>query len=194
MGGGVFVSIRRSAGRSARSLLQFSQRISYRVDRGLQSKTGTSAGDRGGGISGSHLCDALVAEGHSVVGVDNFCTGRAANLEHLKDESRFSSGRAGHLRSVRSRAGRFCFQLCVAGEPGRLHAAGDRDAAGGIGGDEERARVGEEIRGGVSACFDVGVLRRSEGASAAGELLGARESGRAARRSTTRRSASRKPW
>jgi dTDP-glucose 4,6-dehydratase len=42
------------------------------------------------GFLGSHLCDALLAEGHSVVGADNFCTGRPANLEHLKDESRFS--------------------------------------------------------------------------------------------------------
>jgi dTDP-glucose 4,6-dehydratase len=42
------------------------------------------------GFLGSHLCDALLAEGHSVVGVDNFDTGRAANIEHLKGESRFS--------------------------------------------------------------------------------------------------------
>ena len=42
------------------------------------------------GFLGSHLCDALLAEGHSVVGVDNLDTGRAANVEHLKGESRFS--------------------------------------------------------------------------------------------------------
>jgi dTDP-glucose 4,6-dehydratase len=41
------------------------------------------------GFLGSHLCDALLAEGHSVVGVDNFLTGRRANLEHLKSEPRF---------------------------------------------------------------------------------------------------------
>lgn len=41
------------------------------------------------GFLGSHLCDALLAEGHTVVGVDNFSTGRAANLEHLAGESRF---------------------------------------------------------------------------------------------------------
>jgi dTDP-glucose 4,6-dehydratase len=41
------------------------------------------------GFLGSHLCDALLAEGHDVVGVDNFCTGNAANLAHLKGEARF---------------------------------------------------------------------------------------------------------
>lgn len=42
------------------------------------------------GFLGSHLCDALLGEGHSVVGVDNFCTGRPANLLHLRNEPRFT--------------------------------------------------------------------------------------------------------
>jgi dTDP-glucose 4,6-dehydratase len=41
------------------------------------------------GFLGSHLCDALLAEGHAVVGVDNFLTGSAQNLDHLRKESRF---------------------------------------------------------------------------------------------------------
>src|SRR4051812_34907271 len=41
------------------------------------------------GFIGSHLCDRLVAEGHSVVGVDNFITGRPDNLNQLRNESRF---------------------------------------------------------------------------------------------------------
>jgi dTDP-glucose 4,6-dehydratase len=41
------------------------------------------------GFLGSHLCDALLAEGHTVVGVDNLCTGNLANLAHLKGNSRF---------------------------------------------------------------------------------------------------------
>src|SRR5271165_1580383 len=43
----------------------------------------------GAGFLGSHLCDALLAEGHSVVCADNLLTGRMANLEHLLDEARF---------------------------------------------------------------------------------------------------------
>ncbi len=43
----------------------------------------------GAGFLGSHLCDALLAEGWSVVAVDNLLTGRRANLAHLNHESRF---------------------------------------------------------------------------------------------------------
>jgi dTDP-glucose 4,6-dehydratase len=43
----------------------------------------------GAGFLGSHLCDALLGEGHSVVAVDNLLTGRARNLEHLNNEPRF---------------------------------------------------------------------------------------------------------
>ena len=42
------------------------------------------------GFLGSHLCDRLIKEGHEVIGMDNFITGRPENLEHLKDESNFS--------------------------------------------------------------------------------------------------------
>jgi dTDP-glucose 4,6-dehydratase len=41
------------------------------------------------GFLGSHLCDALLAEGHRVLGVDNLSTGRLSNLAHLKSEPRF---------------------------------------------------------------------------------------------------------
>lgn len=41
------------------------------------------------GFLGSHLTDALLADGHEVLGVDNLCTGTLRNLEHLKNENRF---------------------------------------------------------------------------------------------------------
>jgi dTDP-glucose 4,6-dehydratase len=41
------------------------------------------------GFLGSHLADALLAEGNTVVGVDNLSTGSLENLKHLKSESRF---------------------------------------------------------------------------------------------------------
>jgi UDP-glucuronate decarboxylase len=43
----------------------------------------------GAGFLGSHLCDALIKSGHEVLAVDNFYTGRRANIEHLLDNSRF---------------------------------------------------------------------------------------------------------
>src|SRR5208283_1918086 len=43
----------------------------------------------GAGFLGSHLCDALLAEGWHVVVVDNLLTGRSANLDHLRHEAAF---------------------------------------------------------------------------------------------------------
>jgi dTDP-glucose 4,6-dehydratase len=43
----------------------------------------------GAGFVGSHLCDALLADGYSVVAADNLLTGRLANLEHLRNDARF---------------------------------------------------------------------------------------------------------
>jgi len=37
----------------------------------------------GAGFLGSHLCDRLIAQGHDVLCVDNFFTGRKANIAHL---------------------------------------------------------------------------------------------------------------
>jgi dTDP-glucose 4,6-dehydratase len=42
------------------------------------------------GFLGSHLCDYLLGEGHTVIGADNFSTGKPANLAHLTHEPRFS--------------------------------------------------------------------------------------------------------
>ncbi|HZD30249.1 MAG TPA: NAD-dependent epimerase/dehydratase family protein, partial [Candidatus Angelobacter sp.] len=43
----------------------------------------------GAGFLGSHLCDAMLAEGHSVICADNLLTGRMENLAHLAREPRF---------------------------------------------------------------------------------------------------------
>jgi UDP-glucuronate decarboxylase len=41
------------------------------------------------GFLGSHLCDALLARGHEVIGLDNFFTGSKGNIRHLLGDSRF---------------------------------------------------------------------------------------------------------
>jgi UDP-glucuronate decarboxylase len=43
----------------------------------------------GGGFIGSHLCDRLIADGHEVICLDNFFTGRRENILHLLDNHRF---------------------------------------------------------------------------------------------------------
>ena len=42
------------------------------------------------GFLGSHLADYFLQEGHQVVGFDNLCTGSLENIEHLKDEPKFT--------------------------------------------------------------------------------------------------------
>ena len=43
----------------------------------------------GSGFIGSHLCERLVLEGHSVTAIDNFSTGVQSNLLNLKGDSSF---------------------------------------------------------------------------------------------------------
>jgi dTDP-glucose 4,6-dehydratase len=41
------------------------------------------------GFLGSHLCDRFLADGHEVVGMDNFITGHPDNIAHLLGEPKF---------------------------------------------------------------------------------------------------------
>jgi dTDP-glucose 4,6-dehydratase len=52
-------------------------------------KPGRALVTGGAGFLGSHLCDALLGEGYSVVAADNLLTGRLSNIEHLRNDSRF---------------------------------------------------------------------------------------------------------
>src|ERR1035437_8753935 len=42
-----------------------------------------------GGFLGSHLTDALLAQGHHVTGLDSFITGSPDNIAHLKGHSKY---------------------------------------------------------------------------------------------------------
>jgi nucleoside-diphosphate-sugar epimerase len=44
----------------------------------------------GAGFLGSHLCERLIGQGHAVVCVDNFITGRPENVAHLMKNDQFS--------------------------------------------------------------------------------------------------------
>ncbi|HLL88783.1 MAG TPA: NAD-dependent epimerase/dehydratase family protein, partial [Tepidisphaeraceae bacterium] len=44
----------------------------------------------GAGFLGSHLTDLLLSQGHEVVGVDNFITGRKENIAHLEANRAYS--------------------------------------------------------------------------------------------------------
>ena len=53
------------------------------------------------GFLGSHLSDLLLAQGHEVVGVDNFATGRRENIEHLLGRKDFSFIEANVIQPLR---------------------------------------------------------------------------------------------
>jgi nucleoside-diphosphate-sugar epimerase/spore maturation protein CgeB len=53
----------------------------------IDTKTALVTG--GAGFIGSHICDALIAEGARVFCLDNFLTGRRDNIRHLEREPRF---------------------------------------------------------------------------------------------------------
>jgi UDP-glucuronate decarboxylase len=47
----------------------------------------------GAGFVGSHLCERLLRDGHDVLSVDNYFTGRRDNVAHLLDNRRFEAMR-----------------------------------------------------------------------------------------------------
>lgn len=54
------------------------------------------------GFLGSHLTDRMLAEGHDVIGVDNFATGSHENIAHLAREPRFEFQEWDICRPMRS--------------------------------------------------------------------------------------------
>src|SRR3954465_2073024 len=82
----------------------------------------------GAGFLGSHLCDALLAEGAHVVALDNFQTGRKQNLRHLEREPRFDVIDADVIQPLpaRLRSGRLkvdqVFNLACAASPPHYQA------------------------------------------------------------------------
>ena len=143
------------------------------------------------GFLGSHLSDRLLAEGHSVVGMDNFITGHPDNIAHLVGNPRFQfiQHDVTNFVYVEGDAGRGP-PLRVAGEPDRLPREADPDAQGRLARHPQDAGPGQGEGRALPPRVDLGGVRRSAGASRSRRATGATStrSGRAA--STTRRSAS----
>ena len=72
----------------------------------------------GAGFLGSHLCDALLAEGHSVLCVDNLVTGRESNIAHLAHEPRFAFERHDISQSFDLGAVDYVFNFASPASPG----------------------------------------------------------------------------
>ena len=69
------------------------------------------------GFLGSHLTDAVLAEGAEVIGVDNLCTGSLENLDHLRTESRFHFEQADICKPLDFGAVDFVFNFASPASP-----------------------------------------------------------------------------
>jgi len=78
----------------------------------------------GAGFLGSHLCDVLLADGWSVVAVDNLLTGRRANLAHLESEARFEFVEQDICKSFEVGKVDYVFHFASPASPEDYHAHG----------------------------------------------------------------------
>ena len=142
----------------------------------------TSLVTGGAGFLGSHLCEALLGKGHRVICLDNLETGSLANITHLRgDEFTFLHHDVSepmridepldfvyHLAALASPIDymRLPLHSLKTGSYGTHHALGAREVEAGA----------------VPARVDERGLRGPRAPSAAGDLLGERQSDRPARR------------
>jgi len=71
----------------------------------------------GAGFLGSHLCDRLIAQGHEVICIDNFFTGRKSNIQHLVDNPRFELVRHDIIDPFKFEVDRIYNLACPASPP-----------------------------------------------------------------------------
>lgn len=71
----------------------------------------------GAGFVGSHLVDRLMSEGHEVVVVDNFFTGRKANVEHWLHHPNFSLIRHDVIQPILLEVDQIYHLACPASPP-----------------------------------------------------------------------------
>ena len=113
------------------------------------------------GFLGSHLTDALLAEGHCVLGADNLCTGSLKNLEHLEHEPRFEFLKQDICQSFDPGRVDYVFNFASPASPVDYQPSGHRNTDGGFGRNPKHTRNCEEVWGEIPPCLDLGVLWRS---------------------------------
>ena len=104
----------------------------------------------GAGFIGSHLIDALLAEGASVVCLDSYLTGRAENLRHLEHEPRFDSVHADIVEPLPARITRtrftHVFNLACAASPPHYQADPEHTMLTNVVGTRNLLRLAEDQR------------------------------------------------
>ena len=116
--------------------------------RNVKSTTALVAG--GAGFIGSHLIDALLAEGATVVCLDSYLTGRPENLRHLEREPRFDSVHADIVEPLPPRITRtrftHVFNLACAASPPHYQADPEHTMLTNVVGTRNLLRLAEDQR------------------------------------------------
>ena len=128
----------------------------------------------GAGFLGSHLCRRLLDEGNEVLCVDNFFSSSRRNLDELLDFKRFELRRRDVTVPLYVEVDRI-FNLACPASPVHYQHDPHQDQRPRR---HQHAWTGETTRRADPAGFDVRGLRRSDGPSADGGILGKRESHR----------------
>jgi dTDP-glucose 4,6-dehydratase len=119
----------------------------------------------GAGFLGSHLCDALLADGNSVVCADNLLTGSVENISHLRSEPRFDFHEQDICRAFDFGKFDYIFHLASPASPvDYLEHAIETLQVGSVG-TMNCLELAKEVPGEVPAGVDLRVLWRSAGAS-----------------------------
>lgn len=71
----------------------------------------------GAGFLGSHLCDRLIEQGHDIICLDNFFTGRKTNIQHLVGNPRFELVRHDVIDPFKFEVDRIYNLACPASPP-----------------------------------------------------------------------------
>ena len=104
----------------------------------------------GAGFLGSHICDALIAEGATVVCLDSLLTGRAENLRHLETEPRFDLIEADVIDPFPLERSRIAFthvyHLACAASPRHYRADPEHTMLTNVVGTRNALRLAEEHR------------------------------------------------
>ena len=125
----------------------------------------------GAGFIGSHLCDYLIAQGHSVTAVDNCITGRPKNVAHLAANNRFSLLER-DVTEAFTWQGDAVFHLASPASPeGYLRHPFETLRVNSVGTDVLLALAREEWRE-IPLCVNFRGLRRSPSASTDRDVLG----------------------
>ena len=132
----------------------------------------------GAGFIGSHLCERLLNDGNEVICLDNFFTGRKANIAHLLDNHAFELVRHDVTEPILLEVDQI-YNLACPASPVHYQYNPIKTVKTNVMGTINMLGMAKRVRGAYFAGFDERGLRRSGRASANGKILGQCEPDRA---------------